>query len=217
MKAVFAKPLLSAAVAGCLLALSGVSSAQDAKEKLVDLKDPTKQGQMTPDFNVKGVKDKRWKPKEWLEFEVPFVASAPKGSKADVKTLDSLNFKYYLYLDNPDKAKKKILTADVTHVNVPIGEAMASVVYLSPASILSLTGKERIDASAVTLWAVEVTRDGAMVGFLSSKGKSPNDAGAKWWTADNAPPQVPGLLLNKSQTPFAPLWGDYHADVQASK
>ncbi len=210
MKVLFKKSVLAttaAVVIGCLS--PGISSAQEAREKLVDLKDAAIQVQMTPDFALKaGTKDKRWKQKEWLEIEVPFVASPPKNARGDVKTYDTLNFTYYIFLNNPDKAKQKILTAEVTHVNVPIGEALASVVYLSPSSILSLTGNSRVTANAVSMWAVEVKHNGALVGLASSpKGE--------WWKASSAPAQVPGLLLTKNQTPFAPLWGDYHAEVQS--
>jgi hypothetical protein len=152
----------------------GVSTtqAQDAKaEKLVDLKDPTIQAQSTPDLKAGNVKDKRWKPKDWLEFEIPFIAAAPRSGGSTLTTYDLLTFKYYLFLDNPDKKKQRILTAEVNHVNVPIGEGMASVVYLSPSAVQRLTGNPRVNAGAVTLWAVEVTREGKTVGFLSSEGR----------------------------------------------
>lgn len=198
----------------------GVSTAQaqDAKsEKLVDLKEPTIQSQQTPDFKGTGVKEKRFKPKDWLEFEIPFIATAPRNAKGNFTSFDALTFKYYLYLANADKDKNRILTAEVTHVNVPVGEGLASVVYLSPAAVLGLTGNSRVMANAVTFWGVEVTHDGKVVGFLSSKGKSPSDSGAEWWKAPSAPPTVPGMLKNKMETPFAPLWGDYHAEVQSTK
>jgi hypothetical protein len=156
---------------------------------------------------------KRWRPKDWLEIEVPFEAKAP-ANKRDMKFYETLSFKYYIYVDSPEKEKRKILIADVTHVNIPIGEAMASVVYLSPQDILSLTGATRAVPNMITMWGIEVFNGTQLVGFISSRGKSPTQAGAQWWKGDNAPPQVPGLLRNKTQTPFAPLWYDYHAPVQ---
>jgi hypothetical protein len=116
-----------------------------------------------------------------------------------------------------DKEKSRILTTEVNHVNVPVGEGMASVVYLSPSAVLGLSGSPRVQTNAVTLWAVEVTHEGKTVGFISSKGKSPTDPGAEWWKATSAPPTVAGVLKNKMETPFAPLWGDYHAEVQSNK
>jgi hypothetical protein len=217
MKALYSTPLAAAALAA-VLGLAPAVRAQDGKgEKLVDIKDVIIQVQKTPDIKGTGVKEKRWVPKEWIEVEVPFVAIAPKSAKADFKVFESLVFKYYVLFENADKDKRKILTAELTHVNVPVNENIASVAYISPSTIYALTGKNRGDASAITFWGVEVTYNGNVVGFLSSRGKSPSDAGAEWWKSDKAPAQAPGLMLNKQQTPFAPLWGDYHADVQSNR
>lgn len=199
------------------LGVSSATAQESRAEKLVDIKPPSIQAQQTPDIKAAGVKDKRWKPKDWLEFEVPFIASAPRNAKPNFTSFEMLTFKFYLFLANPDKDKNRILTAEVNHVNVPVNEPMASVVYLSPTAILSLTGSPRIAPNAVTFWAVEVTYDGKTVGFLSSEGKSPSDPKAEWWKAPSAPPAVPGVLKNKMETPFAPLWGDYHAEVQSAR
>jgi hypothetical protein len=195
----------------------GVSTAQAQDAKLIDLKEPIIQAQQTPDIKAAGVKDKRWKPKEWLEFEVPFIAMAPRNAKANFTSYEQLTFKFYIFLSNADKEKSRILTAEVNHVNVPVGEGMASVVYLSPSAVLGLSGSPRVQTNAVSLWAVEVAHEGKTVGFISSKGKSPTDPGAEWWKATSAPPTVAGVLKNKMETPFAPLWGDYHAEVQSNK
>jgi hypothetical protein len=219
MKAPIVKSLLFSAAAGLSLGLLIVARAQETKEraeKLVDFGSPSTQAQFTPDWEVKNVTKKRWKPKEWLEFEIPFEAKPP-SNKRDLTVFDALTFKFYLYLENPDPKKRKILTADVPHVNVPVGESMASVVYLSPSAIFNLTGKSRVEPTMVSRWGVEVFNGTQLVGFASSQGKSPTAAGAEWWKIDNAPPQTPGLLMNKAQTPFAPLWGDYHAEVQTTR
>lgn len=217
MKAHFANPLLATALVA-VFGLAPSVRAQDGKgEKLVDIKDVIIQVQKTPDIAAKNVKEKRWVPKDWIEVEIPFVAIAPKAARGDFKVFESLVFKYFVLFENPDPKKRKTLTTEVTHMNVPVGENVASVAYISPSSILALTGKPRAEANAVTFWGVEVTYNGNTVGFLSSKGKTPSDAGAEWWKSDKAPPQAPGMLLNKSQTPFAPLWGDYHCDVQSTR
>lgn len=216
MKATLAKTIMAAVLTAYLGICPGVIQAQDAKEKLVELANPTIQAQQTPDIEAKGVKPKRWKPKDWLEFEVPFVASAPKTARGEFRSFDELNFKFYLLLDSPDKEKRKVLTADVSYVNVPVGEAVAAVVYLSPTAILNLTGKTRVEPGAAQMWGVEVTYNNNLVGFLSSGGKAPGTPAAEWWKSDKAPPQASGLLKNKTQTPFAPLWGDYHCEVKAS-
>jgi hypothetical protein len=215
MKAFFAKNLLAPGLIG-LVGLASPAWGQDKAEKLIDIKAVVIDVQRTPDIAAKNVKEKRWTPKDWIEVEVPFTASAPRAAK-DFKVFETLNFKYYILFENPDPKKRKTLTADITHTNVPVNENVASVAYISPSTILALTGNNRAQPNSITFWGVEVKYNGNVVGFLSSRGKSPTDAGAKWWESDKAPAQAPGLMLSKSQTPFAPLWGDYHCDVQATK
>jgi hypothetical protein len=217
MKAYSAQPLFATALIGVLAFASSVRSQDGKGEKLVDIKDVAIQVQKTPDIPAQNVSKKRWTPKDWIEVEVPFVAIPPKAAKGDFKVYESLTFKYYVLFENPDPKKRKTLTADLVHTNVPVNENVASVAYISPSTILALTGSNRAQPNAVTFWGVEVTYNGNVVGFLSSRGKSPTDAGAKWWESDKAPAQAPGMLLNKMQTPFAPLWGDYHCDVQSTK
>ncbi|MGI8605444.1 MAG: Amuc_1102 family pilus-like protein [Verrucomicrobiales bacterium] len=212
MKAVIFKPFFLLIVLGLGPGIASKTFAQasaDKAEKLIDVKEPSIQIQQTPDFTVKGVTNKRWKPKEWLEIEVPFEAKAP-ATKRDVKVYDALTFKYYLYVNTPDAKARKILTAELAHINIPVGEPMASVVYLPPAAITGLTGGGRAAPNLISMWGVEVFNGTQLVGFLTSTGK-------EWWKVNNAPPQTPGMLLNKSETPFAPLWFDYHATLQGGK
>ena len=105
------------------------------------------------------------------------------------------------------------------HSNVPIDAVSHSVVYISPSTILRVTGKPEGNATLVSAYAVEVQKNGETVGFFSKFGGSsidnPSDPKAKWWEAKAAPPQEQGGLFSKPQTPFSPLWGDFHADVKA--
>ena len=89
-----------------------------------------------------------------------------------------------------------------------MGEVANAVIYISPASVKTLTGSDTFSDSSVKAWGVEVLHSGQLVGGKSSNNK-------KWWEAGGLPPRSEGLILNKKQTPFAPLWGDYHVDVQA--
>ncbi len=201
--------------------LCASSSAQDAPkaEKLVDIKDIKIQVQKTPDFALKGgTTDKRVRPKDWIEIEPEFkTLKSASDKKAEVAP--ELTFKYYVFLNTMSGVKEnaRILTAEVIHTNVPLDEVSHSVVYISPSTILRVTGKPEGNASLVTAYAVEVTKGGETVGFFSKLGgssfNSPNDPKAKWWESKTAPQQEPALLA-KVQTPFAPLWGDYHADVK---
>jgi hypothetical protein len=191
---------LAFAVFAVAAALPGTAAGQVK----VEVKDVAIQAQQTPEFNVTGVKDKRWKPKTWMELEVAFEADLPRA-----EVIDALTFRYYIVLDGP-REKQKTLVGDVTHVNIPVGEAAHAVVYISPATIKAITGSEGFEAASVKAWGVEVLHGGDLAGGKSS-------TNSQWWeSGQTIPPRAEGMILNKKQTPFAPLWGDYHVDVQSS-
>lgn len=207
-----------------LAGLCASSLAQDApaakKEKLVAFKDIKIQVQKTPDFTLKGgTTDKRSRPKDWIEIEPEFKTIRAAGEKK-AEVYPEITFKYYVYLNNTTgiKENSRILTAEVIHSNVPIDEVTHSVVYISPSTILRVTGKPEGNANLVTAYAVEAIVGGEVVGFFSKVGGStvenPSDPKGKWWESKTAPTPEPALL-SKPQTPFSPLWGDYHADVKA--
>lgn len=207
------------AFAGLCTSITAQEAPAAQKEKLVEFKDIKVALQKTPDFATKGTTtEKRWKPKDWIEIEPEFKT---KRSLADKKAevIPELTFKYYVYLNSSTaKENARILTAEVVHTNVPIDEVGHSVVYISPSTILRVTGKPEGNASLVVAYAVEVTKGGEVVGFFSKAGgksiDNPADPAGKWWELKTAPPQEP-ILLSKPQSPFGPLWGDYHADVKA--
>lgn len=200
-------------------AQNSAPKAAITKDQIVDIKDIKVAVQKTPDIAMRGTTtDKRWTPKDWLEIEPEFrMPRSPADKKAEV--VPEVTIKYYVYLNSATGVKEnaKILTAEVVHSNVPLEEWTHSVVYISPSTILRVTGKPQGNASLVTAYAVEITKGGELVGFFSKFGgssmTSPNANNAKWWELPSAPAQEPGLL-SKNQSPFAPLWGDYHADVK---
>lgn len=217
-------PSRFAITAFVLSGLCASVSAQDTpakpKEKLVEFKDIKVAVQKTPDFATKGTTtEKRWKPKDWMEIEPEFrVKRSPNDKRAEV--VPELTFKYYVFLNSSTaKENARILTTEVVHTNVAIDEVAHSVVYISPSTILRVTGRPEGNSTLVSAYAVEVTKEGQTVGFFSKfGGKTVDDpdekAGGRWWEIKTAPPQEPALL-SKPQSPFGPLWGDYHSDVKA--
>src|SRR5437016_2903159 len=76
----------------------------------------------SPDYNYSGAETFRANTRErWLEVEVEFAA-APQFT-------DELTFKYYVLVAG------KLLTGEVTHVNIPAGKELRSVMYVSPRSL----------------------------------------------------------------------------------
>jgi hypothetical protein len=165
--------------------------------------------QKTPEFTVGNVTQKRMKPKDWLEIEFELDITKPKEAKGEVRYLDDVQIKYYVYLDAVAKEKARVLTADISYINAPVGETMHSVVYLSNASVTNLTGATTVDRGAVKFFGAEVSAGGKVVGWFSNNGSA-------WWKSPKAPPTEPGRLQPKAKTPFAPLWFDYYLEEKAT-
>jgi len=163
--------------------------------------------QKTPRLTVEGgTKEKRDTQREWLEVEVEF--------KADMQGTDDyineLEFSYHIYFKSDAKVTR-IYTATVTHINVPKDETTFSSVYVSPTTLGKIFGKDK-KVNPGDVWvAVEVKSQGATVG-----GKANQKESTAWWKSQNAT-RVEGMLLNKSQTPFAFLWWDRYPEVKAQR
>jgi len=167
----------------------------------------------TPVYNI-GVGPKRntGASKDWLMVEVEFTYE-PK-SPSDPQFLDDLTFNYYIALNNKSarNPQETLLTGSVTHVAIPVGKGLRSVVFVSPRTLERFfDGKPPANANqAVASVGVTVTRGGLIVGELSvGAGKGVQ----QWWTRFQQAP--PGYVLNKNETPFAPLFGDYYEAIRA--
>ena len=180
------------------------------KEILVDVDKVSVEIQKTPQFQVPNVKEKRFTPKDWLEIEVDCEAKLSKTDKEkDRKAYNEVTFKYYAYLSgNPDPKKNRVLTGEVVHTNVAIKEKLHSVMYVTPDVILKITEGKPVTPTMVKAWGVAVFMNGEEVGRKSS------EANAEWWKKEGLPTQE-AALLDKTKTPFAPLWWDYHMEVRA--
>lgn len=178
-----------------------------AQGKIVSVSKPIVQSQKTPDYTVSGPKKKRWTAKEWVEIEVPFVVNK---LPAKAVALDELTFKYYVVVNGPEK---RMLTTTLSHTNVPGREKIASVVYISPQTLQKIANSPSsvsAPAKLIVAYGVEVEYGGKIVGFFDSTGKKkPEQA---FWKSTSYP-SGDGLLAKKD-TPFAPLWSDYHAEVR---
>ena len=119
--------------------------------------------------------------------------------------------KWYIAVEHPEKkGAYLLLTKDITHVNVPLNEEIFSSVYLSPASIKRLTGRDRAGKGVVNLVGYEVLINGEKVAQETSGASK-----AGWWntTSDKISRSDTVPLLNKMETPFANMWWDRYAEV----
>ncbi|MEP6810313.1 MAG: Amuc_1102 family pilus-like protein [Chthoniobacterales bacterium] len=129
----------------------------------------------------------------WLEVEVEFAA-APAWT-------DELTVKYFVLLGG------KLLSGEVTHVNVPAGRDRRSVIYLPPRTLTHFVGTRNLVPNTVQNVAVQLLQGGAVKSELSLERATP-----RWYLA-SAP--LAGFLLNKNETPFAPLYWDRYEQIKS--
>ena len=198
----------SITLAAFIVALSVGSAPGQAAKVLGDK--PTFDDIPSPEFG--GVKNKAFKPKDWLEIETKLnISLSPEPA---TKTCDKITVKWYIAVKNAEKSGTFLLfTKDIDYVNVPVSEEVYCSVYLSPSSIKRLTGFDRAGKSAVEYVGYEVLINGEKVAQETSKGKP------GWWNAASdkisRSDKVP--LLNKTETPFASMWWDRYAEVSVER
>ena len=165
--------------------------------------------QKTPIYSVSGVTDKRTDSKTWLEFDVYFETKVKQTKQT---ALDGIVAKFYLVLDNiASKEEARTLVGETKLLGVPANEKSATVLYLPPAAIEKITGSKT--GGKAKFWGVEFLYNGVVVGRETSSGSTENP----WWNSPKAYPVASGILKRKSETPFAPLWGDFYASESDDK
>lgn len=147
----------------------------------------------TPEYQVTGA-NKRSKLGSWLEFEIEFETKAEE--------IPELTFTFTAQIEG------KLLTGEVTYVNIAKGREHYAVMYISPKSIEKLTGGKTLTGAGIQNVWVKVEKDGVNL--------DPPMASFKAGPIPNAA-KLPGLLLNKSQTPFAPLYYDRYEEIKPAR
>lgn len=147
----------------------------------------------TPQFTYTGAEQFTTNQRDrWLEVEVEFAATP--------EFTDELTFKYYILFNG------KLLTGEVTHTNVAAGRDNRSVMYVSPKTIARFMGNRPVTPNAVQNIAVQIVQQGAVKDEMSTA-----RAAAQWYATL---PQVSGFVLNKNETPFAPLYWDRYEQIK---
>jgi len=130
----------------------------------------------------------------WLEVEVQFTATPA--------FTDELTFKYYILFNG------NLLTGEVTHVNIPAGPEHRSVMYVPPSMLPRFGNNRPITANSCQNIAVQIVQQGAVKDELNLVRAQP-----QWYSSM---PQVSGFVLNKNETPFAPLYWDRYEQIKTS-
>lgn len=161
----------------------------------------------TPAISYSGATQKATRPKNWLEVEVSFTWQ-PRS--ATDKYTDDLTVNYYVYLNNKSALYPQgaLLTGQTALTSVQARQNdLKTVVYVSGKALDRLfDGKAPTSATtAVTDIGVTISKGGQVVAEKSLHGNG------AWWSQLQ---QVPGYLLAKQDTPFAPLNWDYYEQVK---
>lgn len=178
-------------LSACALAVMAMTaSAQTAVGPgSVKLGRVTVEAPSSPEYSVNGGPQKRSRNEKWLEFEVAYE-TAPEE-------IDELTFRFTALVE------KKLLTGEVTYVNILKGREHFAVMYVSPKGIARLTGGKPLTGAGIENVWIEVSRQGQVLARESFKPGAPPNV-----------PQVAGLVLKKDDTPFAPLFFDRYEAIK---
>ena len=151
----------------------------------------------TPEYTFNG-DPRRFTQSQWLEVEVEFSARP--------EITPELTLRYYILFAGT------LLTGEVTHVNIPAGQSLFSVMYVPPRNLARFLRGAPLTANSIENIAVQIVRPG-VAQALAEFVLKPNPRGP-WWTTLQ---QTPGFVLNKAETPFAPLYWDRYEAIKATK
>lgn len=128
----------------------------------------------------------------WLEVEVEFTSTA--------EFTDELTLRYFILVNG------SVLTGEVTHANVAGGRERRSVMYVPPQAIARIMGNRPMVANSVQNIAVQIVQQGAVKDEQSMARSAP-----QWYKGI---PSLAGVVLNKNETPFAPLYWDRYEQIK---
>ncbi len=150
----------------------------------------------TPDINFQyGPRNSKTDPQDWVQVEVTF--------QAEPEFTDELTVKYFIAIN------KQLLVGEVAHINVPQGTELRSVMYVPPRTLQRLMGGKNMSKNSFDNIAVQMMVKGQLVAQKSWKG-----GGNENWFQQVQ--QIPNLVLNKSETPFAPLYWDRYEMIKST-
>jgi hypothetical protein len=150
----------------------------------------------SPQFTYSGAQQYNTNQRDrWLEVEAEFTAT-PEWT-------DELTFRYFILVNG------KLLTGEVTHVNIAAGRDNRSVMYVSSRALSRIMGGRTLTNASLQNIGVQIVQQGAARSELSL------DRAAPGWF--EAMPKIAGMVLNKNETPFAPLYWDRYEQIRTAR
>ncbi len=205
IRLIFASLLITSALQAQAPAPGEKMPAVKARIKTVAVEE-----QPTPMFNVSNVKTKRWEPKNWIELDMEFDIKLPESAGGRKGTYAAMQLNVYVALQHMSKDnKREVITGVLDLIDIPADQTCHALAYISPAALKAIFLKDNVTASSdIQGWGVELIAEGKVIAFKSSVGNKP------WWENKDTFAMMSGLLLNKMQTPFANVFGDYDVPVK---
>lgn len=179
--------ILLAAFAGSLFAQNRAADFQVTKI--------TRNLIASPEFNYSGAETYRTNSRDrWLEVEVEFASA--------LEFTEELTLKYFILING------KLLTGEVTHVNIMGGKELRSVLYVPPRALTRVMANRPLTANTVENVAVQILQAGTVKDEQSLARSRP-----QWYSGL---PTIAGMALNKNETPFAPLYWDRYEQIKSA-
>ena len=193
-----------------------LSSLAFGQEVVIKVDDPEFEGIPSPEISINGG-DKRFKPKDWLEVEVKFSIEPNRGTKEPADGYyDGVTVKWYVATENPNGDNFILLSKEVKHVNIPVGEDMYSSVYLSPSGVKRLSGSDSVGNNTIKFLGGEILYQGRPLARFTNHENS-GWPRSPWWQSPNLVPSSNVPLYSKDETPFKIFWWDRYAEVEAER
>jgi len=165
---------------------------------LYDIKKISPAVDMTPEYSVNPTpQHPSGRSQQWLEVEVAF--------ESNIEWTDELTVRYFILIDD------QCLTGEVTHIDIPRsspGRELYSVMYISPRTLQHITGGKQLSSNDIQDVGVQLVSKGQVLVTKSYKAQGDQ----QWWQSLQ---QVAGKVLNKNQTPFAPMLWDRYEQIKA--
>lgn len=147
----------------------------------------------SPVYSYSGAQQYPTNPRDrWLELEAEFIANPD--------FTDELTFRYFVLYNG------RLLSGEVTHTSIAAGRENHSVMYVPPRILARFSNNGIVVPNSVQNVAVQIVQQGLVKDDLSLA-RGP----AQWYKAS---PAITGLLLNKNETPFAPLYWDRYPPIK---
>ncbi len=147
----------------------------------------------SPDFSYSGAASHRTSSRDrWLEVEVEFASA--------LEFTEELTLKYFILING------KLVTGEVTHVNIPGGKELRSVMYVPPRALARIMENRPLTANTVENVAVQILQAGTVKDEQSMARSRP-----QWYSGL---PALAGFALNKNETPFMPLYWDRYEQIK---